>query len=82
VLTLAGLVERMSTMPARIFHLPGGSLAKGAPADVVLLDPEAEWTVNPSAFRSRSRNTPFGGRDVRGREVTTIVRGQVVFRLS
>jgi dihydroorotase len=82
VLTLAGLVERMSTMPARIFHLPGGSLAKGAPADVVLLDPEAEWTVNPSAFRSRSRNTPFGGRAVRGRAVTTIVRGQVVFRLS
>jgi dihydroorotase len=82
VLTLAGLVERMSTMPARIFHLPGGSLAKGAPADVVLLDPAAEWTVNPSAFRSRSRNTPFGGRAVRGRAVTTIVRGQVVFRLS
>jgi dihydroorotase len=82
VLTLVGLVERMSTMPARIFHLPGGSLAKGAPADVVLLDPEAEWTVNPSAFRSRSRNTPFGGRAVRGRAVTTIVRGQVVFRLS
>jgi dihydroorotase len=82
VLTLVGLVERMSTMPARIFHLPGGSLAKGAPADVVLLDPAAEWTVNPSAFRSRSRNTPFGGRAVRGRAVTTIVRGQVVFRLS
>jgi len=82
VLTLTGLVERMSTMPARIFHLPGGSLAKGAPADVVLLDPEAEWTVNPAEFRSRSRNTPFGGRSVRGRAVTTIVRGQVVFQLS
>jgi len=82
VLTLTGLVERMSTMPARIFHLPGGSLAKGAPADVVLLDPEAEWTVNPAEFRSRSRNTPFGGRSVRGRAVMTIVRGQVVFQLS
>ena len=80
VLTLPQLVERMSTVPARIFGLPGGSLAKGAPADVVVLDPEVAWTVDPSAFRSKSRNTPFGGREVRGRAVATIVRGHVVYR--
>jgi dihydroorotase len=80
VLTLPQLVERMSTVPARIFGLPGGSLAKGAPADIVLLDPEARWTIDPAAFRSKSRNTPFGGREVRGRAVATIVGGQVVFR--
>ena len=80
LLTLAQLVERMSTVPARIFGLPGGSLAKGAPADVVVLDPEVEWTVDPSAFRSKSRNTPFAGRSVRGRAIVTIVRGQVVYR--
>lgn len=80
VLTLPQLVERMSTVPARIFGLPGGSLAKGAPADVVILDPDVAWTVDPSAFRSKSRNTPFGGRAVRGRAVATIVRGHVVFR--
>lgn len=80
VLTLAQLVERMSTVPARIFGLPGGSLAKGAPADIVLLDPEARWTIDPAAFHSKSRNTPFGGREVRGRAVATIVGGQVVFR--
>jgi dihydroorotase len=80
LLTLPQLVERMSTVPARIFGLPGGSLAKGAPADVVLLDPDVRWTVDPSTFRSKSRNTPFGGREVRGRAVATIVRGHVVFR--
>jgi dihydroorotase len=80
LLTLAQLVERMSTVPARIFGLPGGSLAKGAPADVLVLDPEVEWTVDPSAFRSKSRNTPFAGRSVRGRAIVTIVRGQVVYR--
>ncbi len=82
VLTLPQLVERMSTIPARIFGLPGGSLAKGAPADVVILDPDVQWTVDPATFRSKSRNTPFGGREVRGRAVATIVRGQVVFRHS
>ncbi len=80
LLTLPQLVERMSTVPARIFGLPGGSLAKGAPADVVVLDPEVEWLVDPASFRSKSRNTPFGGRKVRGRAVATIVRGHIVFR--
>ncbi|HET7601815.1 MAG TPA: dihydroorotase [Gemmatimonadales bacterium] len=80
LLTLPQLVERMSTVPARIFGLPGGSLAKGAPADIVILDPGMRWTVDPSTFRSKSRNTPFGGREVKGRAVATIVRGHVVYR--
>ncbi|HET7109875.1 MAG TPA: dihydroorotase [Gemmatimonadales bacterium] len=80
LLTLPQLVERMSTVPARIFGLPGGSLAKGAPADVVVIDPQVEWSVDPASFRSKSRNTPFGGREVRGRAVATIVRGHIVFR--
>ncbi len=66
-------------MPARIFNLQGGTLAPGAPADVVVFDPEVEWTVRPETFFSRSRNTPFAGRRLRGRAETTIVRGQVVF---
>ena len=80
LLTLPQLVERMSTVPARIFGLPGGSLARGAPADVVVIDPQVEWSVDPASFRSKSRNTPFGGREVRGRAVATIVRGHIVFR--
>jgi dihydroorotase len=79
LLSLPELVNRMSVMPARIFGLQGGSLAPGAPADVVVFDPAAEWTVQPEEFYSKSRNTPFAGRRLRGRAETTIVRGQVVF---
>jgi dihydroorotase len=79
LLSLGGLVTRMSVMPARIFGLPGGTLAPGAPADVVVLDPVVEWTVRPEEFFSKSRNTPFAGRRLKGRAETTIVRGQVVF---
>jgi dihydroorotase len=80
LLDLSTLITRMSTMPARIFKLPGGTLAPGAAADVVVIDPTAKWTVDPEKFYSRSRNTPFAGRQLRGRADVTIVRGQVVFR--
>jgi dihydroorotase len=79
LLSLGDLVTRMSVMPARIFNLPGGTLAPGAPADVVVLDPVVGWTVQPEEFFSKSRNTPFAGRRLKGRAETTIVRGQVVF---
>jgi dihydroorotase len=80
LLTLPDLVLRMSTLPARIFHLPGGTLATGAPADVVVFDPTAEWDVRPERFLSKSRNTPFAGRRLRGRTETTIVGGAVVYQ--
>jgi dihydroorotase len=80
VLTLCDLVERMSTAPARIFNLPGGTLAPGAPADVTITDPKALWTVTPAEFFSRSRNTPFSGRKLTGRAELTIVRGQIVYQ--
>lgn len=79
VLTLPELVERMSTGPARAFNLPAGTLQEGAPADVTVFDPVAEWTVDPAAFASKSRNTPFAGRTLRGRNHTTIVGGRVVW---
>ena len=79
LLSLATLVSRMSAMPARIFNLPGGTLAPGSAADVVVFDPETAWTVRPEEFYSKSRNTPFAGRRLRGRAVTTIARGQVIF---
>ena len=79
LLSLVDLVTRMSVMPARIFDLPGGTLAPGASADVVVLDPAVAWTVRPEEFFSKSRNTPFAGRRLKGRAETTIVRGQVVF---
>ncbi len=74
VIDLPTMVERMSCAPARAFGLPGGTLAEGSPADVTVFDPDAEWTVDPGAFRSKSRNTPFGGWELRGRTRLTIGR--------
>jgi len=79
VIDLPTMVERMSCAPARAFGLPGGTLAENAPADVTVFDPEARWTVDPKAFRSKSRNTPFAGWELRGRPRLTIVGGRVVF---
>jgi dihydroorotase len=81
-LDLPALVLRMSTAPARAFSLPGGSLRDGAPADVTVFDPTWEWTVHPQAFLSKSRNTPFAGRRLRGRAVYTIVNGRIVHDAS
>jgi dihydroorotase len=67
LLSLPELILRMSTLPARIFNLPGGSLAKGSPADVVVLDTASPWTVRPDEFYSKSRNTPFADRTLTGR---------------
>jgi dihydroorotase len=78
-LPLATLVARLSRDPARLLNLPGGSLAAGAPADLTLLDPSAPWTVDPSKFASRSRNTPFAGWTVTGRPWKTIVGGRIVW---
>jgi len=78
-LTLPQLIARMSTEPARIFHLPGGTLRAGVAADVVVFDPEAKWTVDPDKFLSKSRNTPFAGWELRGRVERTFVGGRTVF---
>jgi len=74
-LDLAALVTRLSVAPARLFNLPGGSLSPGANADITVLDLEEPWTVNPTRFRSRARNTPFAGLIGRGAPVMTIVGG-------
>jgi dihydroorotase len=80
ILSLPELILRMSTLPARIFNLPGGTLATGAPADVVIFDPELEWEVRPEEFYSKSRNTPFRGRRLKGRTEATIVGGALAYR--
>lgn len=79
-LTLFDLVERMSTAPARLMGIEGGTLRPGSRADLVLFDPEEEWTVDPASFRSKSRNTPFGGWEVTGRVKRTIVGGETRYR--
>ena len=81
-ITYSTLVDRMSCSPARLFNLPGGSLQRGTAADITIVDPELEWTVDPSMFLSKGRNTPYSGMKLKGRAVCTIVGGSVVFKLS
>lgn len=78
-LSLARAIELWTEAPRRIFGLPEVSLAPGTPADLVLFDPGAEWTVEPGRFRSRGRNTPFGGWTLRGRILLTVCGGEVTF---
>lgn len=75
------LVEAMSARPAKVIGIEGGTLSKGAAADVTIIDPDMEWTVDPAQFKSKSRNTPFAGRKLKGKAVTTIVNGKVVYEL-
>lgn len=83
LIDLPTMVERMSCAPARAMKLDGmGSLAEGSLADVTIMDPRAEWTVDPAAFLSMSRNTPFTGRALRCRAVATLVGGRTVWRES
>lgn len=79
VLSLPILIERMSSAPARLWHLPGGSLRPGGVADLVLFDPAATWTVAPERLRSKSRNTPWAGESLPGVVRMTVVGGRVVY---
>ena len=77
-LALPRAVERLSSGPARCFGLPFGTLAPGAPADVILVDADRAWKVDPQRFHSRSRNTPFAGWTLRGRVIRTYLEGKLV----
>jgi dihydroorotase len=79
VLTLSQLVAAMSTNPARILSVPGGTLAPGSVADITLIDLNREWTVDVNTLASKSRNCPFHGWNLRGKAVMTIVGGKVVW---
>ncbi len=81
-LSLLRLLAAASTAPARLLGLESGRLERGAPADLVLFDPEARWTVTEEGLHSLARNTPFEGRRFRGRVVRTLVDGRTVFRLE
>ena len=83
-LELPTLIERLTSGPVRALGLERsvpdlGSLTEGAPGDLVLLDPEAEWTVEPERFASKGRNTPLAGRTLKGKVVATIYNGDIVW---
>ena len=73
-------LAKMTINPARILGIPKGTLAKGADADVTIIDPQLQWTVDPAEFRSKSTNTPYAGERLKGRAVVVLVGGQVRFR--
>jgi dihydroorotase len=77
----ADAVRKMTSNPARIFGLPGGTLSKGSPADITIIDAEKKWTVRADKFRSRSQNSPFIGYKLSGQVAKTILGGRVVFEL-
>ena len=79
LLSVEQVVALLTVQPARAFGLSKGTLAVGADADVTLIDPDAQWVVEPEQFRSKGRNTPFAGWKLKGRVTTTIVGGRVVY---
>src|SRR5437763_16463966 len=78
---LPRLIEMFTVNPARLLQIDAGTLSVGRSADVTLIDPEREWTVDSSRFQSMSRNTPFDGWKLKGRAVRTIVGGKTVWEL-
>jgi dihydroorotase len=77
--TLDRAVELMTVDPANILGLRAGSLAVGSPADVAVVDPAERWTVEEGWFLSKSKNSPWIGRELSGRARLTLVRGEVAF---
>ncbi len=78
-LGLLDVIARLTRTRRDILRLPVGRLAKGAPADLVLFDPDLSWRISTDEFRSKSKNAPFDGRPVQGRVVRTIVDGRTIF---
>jgi dihydroorotase len=79
---IARLIEMYTVEPAKLLRLEAGTLSVGAPADITLIDPNLEWTVEIDQFQSASRNSPFEGWELKGRAVRTIVSGKTVWKLS
>ena len=75
-------IELLAANPARVFNLPGGRLAEGGVADVVVLDPDRRVTIDATRHRSKSRNTPFHGWELRGGVALTMVGGRIVHRMT
>ncbi len=80
LLSVSAMIDAMSCKPAKVFHLPGGTLARGALADVTVFDPDRRWVVDASRFKSKGRNTPYGGHALVGQAQVTVVGGRVVYR--
>jgi dihydroorotase len=81
-LTWTELIEKLTINPARILGIARGTLKATADADVTIIDPTAEWTIDPARFKSKSRNTPFAGWKVRGKAHAVIVGGEIKYHVN
>jgi dihydroorotase len=81
-LTWPEMIRKLTVNPAQLLGIPKGTLQPGADADVTLIAPNSRWTIDPAQFRSKSRNCPFAGWEVRGRAHTVIVGGEVRYTLG
>ena len=79
-MSLSDILRKMTLNPAMILRTGGGRLALGADADITIFDPNEEWVIDPEQFKSKGRNTPFGGFKVKGKVKYTIVGGKVVYQ--
>ena len=82
ILSLSALLAAMSTNPAELLGLPGGTLRPGAPADVIVIDPETSWILDPLDLKSKCKNTPFDEARLEGRVVRTIVAGRTAYEYA
>lgn len=79
-LDIAMMIEKMTAAPARIFGINAGSLAEGMPADITVIDPDLEWTVDDKKFYTKGSHSPFAGRRLKGKAVMTFVDGRLVMK--
>lgn len=79
-LSLEEVIGKMSTKPAEILKIAAGSLSKGLPTDIVIIDPKLGWSVDSSCFYTKSKITPFAGMKLKGKAVMTIVGGKIIMR--
>ncbi len=80
ILTLNEIIQKMCVNPAKLLGLPYGDLSIGKPADLIIFDPNAEWTVDRNVFLSKGKNTPFHGWKLKGKNLFTMVGGKIVYR--
>ncbi|MDP2960425.1 MAG: amidohydrolase family protein, partial [candidate division Zixibacteria bacterium] len=81
ILSWAEAIARLTLNPAKILKLNAGQIKVGMPADLTVIDPEISWIVEPKDFKSKSKNSPFGGRKLKGKVCFTIVDGKIVHQI-
>ena len=81
-ISLINLLHKLTTAPANLLGLASGRLTSGSPADIMVFDPNRPWLVKSEEFFSKSKNSPFDGRPLQGKVLTTVVSGKIVYNIK